>query len=93
MSSIVGTIEKEEYLKSELPAIQQLQAMGYQYKSQSELNKEREIIVKFYYMIDWKQQLENIILNLTKMEYMRRYQRLMNLNFHIPLILWTQMKE
>src|SRR5918994_1614263 len=41
MSSIVGTIEKEEYLKSEQPAIQQLQAMGYQYKSQSELNKER----------------------------------------------------
>lgn len=41
MSSIVGTIEKEEYLKSEQPAIQQLQAMGYQYKSQAELNKER----------------------------------------------------
>ena len=41
MSNIVGTIEREEYLKSELPAIQQLQAMGYQYKSQSELNKER----------------------------------------------------
>ena len=39
--SIVGTIEKEEYLKSELPAIQQLQGMGYEYKSQSELNKER----------------------------------------------------
>ncbi|MGI8833431.1 MAG: type I restriction endonuclease subunit R, partial [Nitrososphaeraceae archaeon] len=41
MSSIVGTIEKEEYLKSEQPAIQQLQAVGYQYKSQADLNKER----------------------------------------------------
>ncbi len=34
-------LEKEEYLKSEQPAIQQLQAMGYEYKNQSELNKER----------------------------------------------------
>ena len=42
MSSIVGTIEKEEWLESEHPAIQQLQAMGYEYKSQSELNKERK---------------------------------------------------
>ena len=41
MSNIIGTIEKEEYLKSELPAIQQIQAMGYEYKSQSDLNKER----------------------------------------------------
>ncbi|HKG31466.1 MAG TPA: type I restriction endonuclease subunit R [Nitrososphaeraceae archaeon] len=40
-SNIVGTTEKEEYLKSERPAIQQLKAMGYDYKSQSELNKER----------------------------------------------------
>src|SRR5215211_3150743 len=40
-SSIVGTTEKEEYLKSELPAIQQLKAMGYDYKNQSDLNKER----------------------------------------------------
>src|ERR687894_387900 len=41
-SSIVGTTEKEEYLKSELPAIQQLKAMGYDYKNQSDLNKERK---------------------------------------------------
>jgi type I restriction enzyme, R subunit len=40
-SSIVGTTEKEEYVKSELPAIQQLKAMGYVYKNQSDLNKER----------------------------------------------------
>ena len=40
-SSIVGTTEKEEYLKSELPAIKQLKAMGYDYKSQSDLNKKR----------------------------------------------------
>jgi len=40
-SSIVGTTEKEEYLKSELPAIKQLKAMGYDYKNQSDFNKER----------------------------------------------------
>jgi type I restriction enzyme, R subunit len=40
-SSIVGTTEKEEYLKSERPALQQLKAMGYDYKNQSDLNKER----------------------------------------------------
>ncbi len=40
-SNIVGTTEKEEYLKSERPAIQQLVAMGYEYKNHSDLNKER----------------------------------------------------
>src|SRR5437763_13948207 len=33
--------DKDEWLKSELPALEQLYAMGYEYKSQSELNKER----------------------------------------------------
>ena len=42
MSSIVGTIEKDEWIESEQPAIQQLKAMGYEYKNQSELNKERK---------------------------------------------------
>jgi type I restriction enzyme, R subunit len=39
--NIVGTTEKEEYLRSELPAVQQLRSMAYEYKSQNELNKER----------------------------------------------------
>ena len=40
--NFVGTIEdKDEWLKSELPALQQLYAMGYEYKSQAELNKTR----------------------------------------------------
>ena len=34
--------DKDEWLKSELPALEQLYAMGYEYKSQSELNKERK---------------------------------------------------
>jgi type I restriction enzyme, R subunit len=39
----VGTIEdKDEWLKSELPALEHLYAMGYEYKSQAELNKERK---------------------------------------------------
>jgi type I restriction enzyme R subunit len=38
----IGTIEdKNEWLKSELPALEQLYAMGYEYKSQSDLDKER----------------------------------------------------
>lgn len=37
----MDTIENDEYLKSELPAIKQLQTMGYEYKRQRELNKER----------------------------------------------------
>ena len=38
----VGTIEdKDEWLKSELPALEELSEIGYEYKSQSELNKER----------------------------------------------------
>ncbi|MGB9167419.1 MAG: hypothetical protein WCB31_00660, partial [Nitrososphaeraceae archaeon] len=36
-----GREESEEYRESELPALRQLVAMGYQYKSQSELNRER----------------------------------------------------
>lgn len=40
--NFVGTIEdKDEWLKSELPALEQLYAMGYEYKSQAELNKAR----------------------------------------------------
>ena len=40
--NFVGTTEdKDEWLKSELPALQQLYAMGYEYKSQAELNKTR----------------------------------------------------
>jgi len=40
--NFVGTIEdKYEWLKSELPALEQLYAMGYEYKSQAELNKTR----------------------------------------------------
>lgn len=34
--------DKDEWLKSELPALEQLFTMGYEYKSQSELNKERK---------------------------------------------------
>jgi len=37
-----GREESEEYRESELPALRQLVAMGYQYKSQSELNRERK---------------------------------------------------
>jgi type I restriction enzyme, R subunit len=33
--------DKDEWLKSELPALEQLYAMGYEYKSQSDLNKTR----------------------------------------------------
>ena len=37
-----GTIEdKDEWLKSELPALEQIYAVGYEYKSQAELNKVR----------------------------------------------------
>jgi type I restriction enzyme, R subunit len=40
--NFVGTIEdKDEWLKSEKPALEQLSAMGYEYKSQTELNKIR----------------------------------------------------
>ncbi len=37
-----GREESEEYRESELPALRQLVAMGYQYKNQSELNRERK---------------------------------------------------
>jgi type I site-specific restriction-modification system R (restriction) subunit len=40
--SIVGTTEKDEWIKSEQPAIQQLIAMGYEYKNQNDLNKSRK---------------------------------------------------
>lgn len=40
--SIVGTTEKDEYFRSEKPAIEQLQAMGYEYKEQKDLNNERK---------------------------------------------------
>jgi type I restriction enzyme R subunit len=40
--SISSTTEKEEYRESEKPALLQLQSMGYEYKNQAELNKERE---------------------------------------------------
>ena len=36
-----GREESEEYQQSELPALRQLIAMGYQYKNQSDLNRER----------------------------------------------------
>ncbi|HEX5185982.1 MAG TPA: HsdR family type I site-specific deoxyribonuclease [Nitrososphaeraceae archaeon] len=39
---VVGRDESEEYKESEKPAIDQLIAMGYQYKSQRELNVERK---------------------------------------------------
>ena len=40
--SFVGVQEeKDEWLKSELPALEQLSAMGYEYKSQADLNKTR----------------------------------------------------
>jgi type I restriction enzyme, R subunit len=39
--SISGSTEKDEYFESEKPAILQLQSMGYEYKNQAELNKER----------------------------------------------------
>jgi type I restriction enzyme R subunit len=39
---IIGREESEEYIESEKPAIDQLIAMGYQYKSQQELNLERK---------------------------------------------------
>ena len=42
MINFIGTIEdKDEWLKSELPALEQLYAMGYEYRSQAELNKTR----------------------------------------------------
>jgi hypothetical protein len=41
--SISGTTEKEEYLESGKPAILQLQLVGYEYKNQAELNKERRV--------------------------------------------------
>ena len=37
-----GREESEEYLESEKPALRQLIAMGYEYKNQSELNRERK---------------------------------------------------
>jgi type I site-specific restriction-modification system R (restriction) subunit len=40
--SIVGTTEKDEYFRSEKSAIEQLQAMGYEYKEQKDLNNERK---------------------------------------------------
>jgi hypothetical protein len=33
--------EKDEWLKSERPALEQLSAMGYEYKNQADLNKSR----------------------------------------------------
>ena len=33
--------DKDEWLKSELPALEQLYAMGYDYKTQSDLNETR----------------------------------------------------
>src|SRR5215207_3128284 len=42
MSGIVGSTEKDEWIESEQPAIQQLQAMGYEYKNRYELNNERK---------------------------------------------------
>ena len=35
--------DKEEWLKSEFPALEQLFARGYEYKSQSELNREKRL--------------------------------------------------
>lgn len=48
------TEDKEEWLKSELPALEQLYAMGYEYKSQNELNKERRDYreVLLYYRLE-----------------------------------------
>ncbi len=40
--NFVGVIEdKDEWIKSERPALEQLYAMGYEYESQSDLNKTR----------------------------------------------------
>ena len=40
--NLVGVIEdKDEWIKSELPALEQLCVMGYEYKSRDELNKAR----------------------------------------------------
>lgn len=55
---VEGREISEEFLESEKPALEQLIAMGYEYKNQTELNKERTH-VKFYSMIDLKMQLEN----------------------------------
>jgi type I restriction enzyme, R subunit len=41
-ATFIGVQEdKDEWLKSELPALEQLSAMGYEYKSQADLNKTR----------------------------------------------------
>lgn len=39
---VIGREESEEYKESEKPVIDQLIAMGYEYKSQQELNLERK---------------------------------------------------
>ena len=39
---VEGREVSEEYTESEKPALEQLIAMGYQYKNQSELNRERK---------------------------------------------------
>ena len=39
---VIGREESEEYLESEKPALDQLIAMGYEYKTQQELNIERK---------------------------------------------------
>ena len=39
--NFVGVGDKDEWTNSELPALEQLYAMGYEYKSQADLNKAR----------------------------------------------------
>lgn len=45
----VGVVDvKEEWLKSELPALEQLYAMGYEYKSQADLIGNCQILSKLW---------------------------------------------
>jgi type I restriction enzyme, R subunit len=75
--------DKDEWLKSERPALEQLSAMGYEYKSQSDLNKSR----RDYREILLYDRLESAIRRLNpEMDEDGVYgalSRLVNLHFHI----------
>ena len=90
---IEGREISEEFLESEKPAIEQLHAMGYEYKSQSELNKER----RDYREVLLYDRLEAAIMKhnpeLDEDGIYEALDKLMNINFLQLLIQWIQMKK
>src|ERR1051325_1135288 len=57
---VEGREESEEFIESEKPALDQLIAMGYEYKSQQEINLERQD----YRQVLLYQRLKNAIIKL-----------------------------